>query len=181
MEKIKIGKKYLIHSYKHNGTIYKAWNEAILLDYDNEKGIYVFGNDHAKVTEVYGRTWFTKEPAVLFFFTNQWYNIIGQCKNRGIYYYCNLASPIIIEDDTIKYIDYDLDVKVFPGGSFKIVDREEYHYHKKQMNYPEEIDDIVKRELSNLIDQIRLKQNYFDPAIVEHYYDIYEQLKNKEG
>ncbi len=180
MEELKIGNCYVIHSYKHNGKIYKAWNEAILLDYDKERGIYVFGNDHAKVTEADGRTWSTKEPAILFFFDNCWYNIIGQCKNKGIYYYCNLASPAMIEENAIKYIDYDLDVKVFPGGSFKIVDRGEYNYHKKKMCYPQTIDHIIREELSNLINLIREKKDYFDPKTIHSYYQKYVFYKDKD-
>lgn len=179
MEKLEIGKKYVIHSYKHNGKIYKAWDEAVLLDYNHKIGVYIFGNDHAKVMEADGRIWHTKEPAVLFFFKDCWYNIIGQCKSKGIYYYCNIASPFIIEEGTIKYIDYDLDVKVFPGGSFKVVDRGEYNYHKKQMSYPNEIDSIVKAELSNLIEKIRQKNYYFDPKTIINYEKKYEELKEK--
>ena len=41
-----------------------------------------------------------------------------------------MASPFIIEENTIKYIDYDLDLRVFPDGSFKVLDRGEYKYHK---------------------------------------------------
>lgn len=180
MERLQIGKRYYIHSYKHNGKIYKAWDEAVLLDYRKEEGIYIFGNDHTKVTEVDGRSWHTKEPAILFFFENHWYNIIGQCKKQGIYYYCNMASPILIEEDTIKYIDYDLDVKVFPSGSFKIVDRKEYYFHKKKMKYPSEIDQIIKEELSELIALIREKKNYFSKEVIEYYRKKYEKIKAEE-
>ena len=162
MERLQIGKKYQIHSYKHNGKIYKAWDEAVLLAYKKEEGLYIFGNDHTKVTEADGRSWHTKEPAILFFF-----------KSKGLYYYCNLASPIIIEEDTIKYIDYDLDVKVSPTGSFKIVDRGEYYYHKKKMHYQVEIDHIIKEELSNLIEEIRKKENYFSPNTIKKYHQLY--------
>ena len=37
VEKLKIGHKYQIHSYKHNGQIYKAWDEATLLNFDFKK------------------------------------------------------------------------------------------------------------------------------------------------
>ena len=50
MEKLKIGKNYQIHSYKHNGQIYKAWDEAILLKYDFKNGILIFGNNCTTVT-----------------------------------------------------------------------------------------------------------------------------------
>ena len=100
-----MGDLYQIQCYKHNKKIHRAWDEAVLLEIHDD--YLIFGNEKTKVTESDGRTWRTKEPAVLFFFKDNWYNIIGQYKKDGIYYYCNIASPFIIEDNTIKYIDYD--------------------------------------------------------------------------
>ena len=31
-------------------------------------------------------------------------------------YYCNMASPYYLDEEALKYIDYDLDVKVFTDG-----------------------------------------------------------------
>ena len=31
MENLELGKKYIIHSYKHNSKIHRAWDEAVLL------------------------------------------------------------------------------------------------------------------------------------------------------
>ena len=67
-EKLVIGKKYVIHGYKHDSKIHLSWDEAVLLEiHDN---YLVFGNEKTKVTESDGRTWRTKEPAVLYFFCN---------------------------------------------------------------------------------------------------------------
>ena len=177
-EKLVIGRKYEIHGYKHNGKVYRSWDEAILLEIHDD--YLVFGNEKTKVTESDGRTWRTKEPAAIYFFKNNWYNIIGQYKKNGIYYYCNMASPYIIEDQTIKYIDYDLDLRVFPDGSFKVLDRGEYRYHKNLMNYSPEIDYILREELTNLIDKVRKKEQAFEPGMVEYYYQKYMEIqKNK--
>lgn len=178
MEHLEIGKNYRIHSYKHNGDIYKAWDEAVLLKFDFQKGILVFGNNCTMVTEKDGHKWKTKEPAIIYFFLNRWYNIIGQYKQKGIYYYCNIASPIIIEDNTIKYIDYDLDLKVFPNGSFKILDKNEYNYHKKKYNYSDDLDYVLKKELSNLINEVRTKENFFKNEQVESWVKAYLQKQN---
>ena len=177
MEKLKIGRKYIIHSYKHNGKIHRSWDEAVLLDITEE--FLVFGNDKTKVTEADGRTWRTKEPAVMYFFYNRWFNIIGQNKRDGIYYYCNMASPFIIEENTIKYIDYDLDLRVFSDDSFKILDKSEYKYHKMKMSYPEEIDKILNNELNSLIELVKNKKNAFDKRKVENYYLQYLNLKKE--
>ena len=176
-EKLEIGKKYIIHSYKHDGKIHRAWDEAVLLEIHDD--YLIFGNERTKVTESDGRTWHTKEPAVLYFFKDKWFNIIGQNKKNGIYYYCNLASPYIIEEGTIKYIDYDLDLRVFPDGSFKVLDRGEYKYHKKLMNYPETIDSILKKELGNLIELVKAKKYAFEEQKVEKYCEMYKKIRAK--
>ena len=178
IENLEIGKKYQIHGYKHDGKIHRSWDEAVLLEIHED--YLIFGNEKTKVTESDGRTWRTKEPAVLYFFYKKWYNIIGQYKKNGIYYYCNMASPFIIEENTIKYIDYDLDLRVFPDGSFKVLDRGEYKYHKKIMNYPESIDLILKEELSYLIDLVRKKENAFQEGTVKKYCDLYKKIKNSK-
>ena len=176
-EELILGKKYLIHAYKHDGKIHRSWDEAVLLEIHDE--YLVFGNEMTKVTEADGRTWRTKEPAVLYFFNKNWYNIIGQCKKDGIYYYCNIASPYIVEEGAIKYIDYDLDLRVFPDGSFKVLDRGEYKYHKSIMRYSEAIDSILKSELTNLINLVRQKELAFQPGTIESYYEKYKKVLEK--
>lgn len=174
MENFEIGKHYEIHSYKHDGSIHRAWDEAILLEINDE--YLIFGNERTKVIESDGRTWRTKEPAILYFFKDKWFNIIVQYKKNGIFYYCNMASPYIIEDNTIKYIDYDLDLRVFPDGSFKVLDRGEYKYHRQLMNYSEDIDFILKQELTTLINMVRNKELAFKPKTVDKYYDAYMKI-----
>ncbi len=175
MDELLIGKKYCIHSYKHDGTIHRSWDEAILLDIKDD--YLVFGNDRTKVQESDGRLWRTKEPAVMYFFKDRWFNIIGQNKKDGIYYYCNMASPYIIEDDTIKYIDYDLDLRIFADGTYKVLDRSEYKYHKMKMEYPQEIDDILKAELKDLINMVKNKELAFDKKIIFEYCEKYSKIK----
>ena len=176
LDELIIGKKYEIHSYKHNGKIHQISAEAVLLDKKDE--YLVFADEKTRITEPDGRTWRTKEPAILFFFFDKWYNIIGQLKKNGIYYYCNMASPFIVEEGAIKYIDYDLDLRVFPDGGFRVLDRGEYKYHKSIMNYSKEIDDILKCELTNLISLVREKKDFFFTNTIKEYYDNY--LKTKE-
>ena len=94
-----------------------------------------------------------------------------------MFYYCNIASPYIIDGKEIKYIDYDLDLRVFPEGGFRILDRNEYNYHKKIMKYPEDIDKIVREELSYLIEMKRAESGPFAKGVVEKYYDQFEKIK----
>ena len=177
MNKIKIGDKLEIHCYKHNGKIHRTWDEAVVLDITED--YLVCGNNQTKVTENDGRTHRTKEPAIIFFYKNSWFNIIAQFKEFGLFYYCNIASPFVIEGLTIKYIDYDLDLRVFPDGSFKILDRGEYNYHKNKMKYSDDIDYVLKKELSRLIDMAREKTGPFQKELIERYHKQYDEIKAK--
>ena len=178
MDIIKKNDVLKIQCYKHNGDVYRNWDETLVLEVNED--YIVCANNRVKVTEIDGRKWTTKEPAILFFYKEYWFNIIAQFKKNGIYYYCNIATPFVIDDMTIKYIDYDLDLRVFPDGSFKVLDRGEYKYHKSIMNYPEAIDRILKEELTNLINLVRNKESAFEPGVVERYCNLYSEMKKSK-
>ena len=176
MKKGRIGDKFQIQCYKHNGKIHRSWDEAILLD--DKKDYMVFGNCKTQVIRAEGIAWKTKEPAIMYFFKNKWYNIIAQLKKDGIYYYCNIASPFIIEEKTIKYIDYDLDLRVFPSGAYKVLDVLEYNYHRKILKYSDELDTILQRALEDLIKEYVGGSFMFSTNINYGYYQDFLRLKN---
>lgn len=177
VKQICIGDCYQIQCYKHNGKIHRAWDEAVVLDV--KKDYIVFGNNKTRVIESEGTTWRTKEPAIMYFFKNRWYNIISQMKKDGIYYYCNIATPYIIEEGTIKYIDYDLDLRIFPKGEYKILDRLEYQYHKKKMNYSDDLDIVINNAMTELIHDYSNGDIMFDEVRNKKYLEQYIELKQK--
>ena len=177
MSKINVGDNLQMQCYKHDGKIHRAWDEAVVLDI--KKDYIVFGNNKTLVTEAEGNRWRTKEPAIMYFFKDKWFNIISQLKKDGIYYYCNIATPFIIEDNTIKYIDYDLDLRIFPSNEYKILDRLEYKYHKKKMNYSDELDEVIKGSLDDLIKLFENKYFPFNEKLNFEYYKKYCNLVKK--
>ena len=177
MKKLCVGDKLEIQCYKHDGKIHRYWSEAVTLDI--KKDYIVFGNDKTQVVEAEGNVWKTKEPAVMYFFKDEWFNIIAQLKKDGLYFYCNIATPFIIEENTIKYIDYDLDLRIFPNGNYKILDRLEYNYHKKIMNYSDELDIVINKALDDLISRYNNKEEMFSKELNLQYYNKYMKIKNE--
>ena len=173
---LKVGDTLVIHCYKHNGMIHKSWDIAYVLDVKDD--YIVLGNENVLVTKEDGRTWRTKEPAIMFFYKNRWFNIIAQIKSKGIFYYCNIASPYVIEGNTLKYIDYDLDLRVFSDGAFKILDKNEYNYHKKLMKYSKDINYILKKELSSLIEMKKASEFPFNVDVIEYYNNIFKKIQS---
>ena len=115
-KEIKVGDIYEIHCYKHNGKIDRICDETIILDVTED--FIVCGNYKTNLIESNGKSHRTKETAIIFFYKKRWFNILAQLKKYGLFYYCNIASPFVIDDNIIKYIDYDLDLRVFPDGAF---------------------------------------------------------------
>ena len=173
-QRLEIGKRYKIHSYKHDGTMHRTWNEAILLEEHDD--YLVFANSNSRVQEEDGAVWYTHEIATMVFYKKKWFNIIIQYKDQGVTYYCNISSPYIFEDDTIKYIDYDLDLRVFPNGRYKVLDLKEYQENKKKYNYSKELDKILRVELKELIKLAKNKNDPFNIEIAEEYYNEYMNI-----
>ena len=176
-KQIKVGDRLTIHCYKHNGKIHRSWDEATVLEITDD--MLVCANNKTIVTESDGRSHKTNEPAVMFFYKRKWFNIIGQLKPFGLFYYCNIATPYLIDDGIIKYIDYDLDLRVFPDGGYRILDCNEYNYHKKIMKYSDEIDNILKKELHYLIYLKKQNLGPFAPSVINDFYDTYASIANK--
>ena len=72
------------------------------------------------------------------------------------------------EENTIKYIDYDLDLRVFQIN-FKVLDQMEYDYNKLEMKYPSELDIITKDAMDELINMCINKIGPFDKNQLKKY------------
>ena len=97
-------------------------------------------------------------------------------KERGINYYCNLASPYIIEANTVKYIDYDLDVKVFNDGSYKILDLKEFNRNRISYKYSRSIIETLWENVDELKRLIKAKEEHFDHDYVKQKWKEYENI-----
>ncbi len=165
------GENIRIQSYKHNGQIHRTWHETKVLK--ATKHVVIGGNDRTLVTESDGRTWITREPAICYFHIDLWFNIIAMIREDGIYYYCNLGSPFVYDKEALKYIDYDLDIKVYPDMTFELLDEDEYEQHRKLMGYPDVIDHILKRNVEKLMRLIRQREGPFSADFIDIWYDQY--------
>ena len=177
MNEIKIGDNLELHCYKHNGKINSVSDRITVIDIKDD--YIVCGDFKTTITESDGTSHKTKEPAIMFFYKNRWFNILAQLKKQGLFYSCNIATQYLIDDDVIKYIDYDLDLRVFPDGGFRVLDKNEYNYHKKIMHYSDELDCILKSELNSLINMKKNQDGPFDKNLIEKYYERYQEITGK--
>lgn len=165
---LKPGFKTNIQSYKHDEQVHRIWRHTQIVE--SKDNLLVTAHKKTRVYEQTGRSWYTKEPAVCYFYNDRWYNIIVMFKNDGLYYYCNISSPYLFDGEGLKYIDYDLDVKLFPDGTYIVLDRNEYEHNAVEMNYGEELRVILEKNLEFLINEIELKNPPFNAEYVKKHY-----------
>lgn len=171
MELPVVGSYVQIKSYKHNERLHRIWKENFILKASDQE--IIGANDRVRVIESNGEIWRTKEPAIFYFHSTYWFNVIGMLKDEGIHYYCNLSSPFYFEQNTIKYIDYDLDVRIYPDMTCHLLDEDEFAWNKVEMNYPQAIIDTIDEHLKQLYSWIRQRKGPFAPDFIDQWYERY--------
>lgn len=175
-----VGRWLAIQSYKHDGTVHRTWDRGFVLE--NNEDYIIVATKKAKVVEANGRRWHTKEPAVTIFSKKEWWNAICMIKEDGVCYYCNIASPSVVHNSYIKYIDYDLDVKLFPDDKIRLLDQKEYQHHKARYNYSDDLDTVLKYQTDKIIEAMKAKIfPFISQKILDYYQSFLEQTKKHEN
>lgn len=164
-----------IQSYKHDKSLHRTWSKAFVIE-ANERRIVAI-TDRSFVVEADGRKWLTREPAICFFYPHTWFNVISMIRKKGIFYYCNLASPSIYDGEAIKNIDYDLDIKVDSDFHYTVLDEDEYAEHAREMQYSKELDMVIHQEMEHLKKCIETRQSPFNHEEIARLYDRYLNLR----
>ncbi len=160
-----------IQSFKHDGSLHRTWAKGYVIEANNQRIVCV--TNKTWVSESDGRKWITREPAICFFYPDKWYNVISMIRKTGIFYYVNIASPSIYDGESLKNIDYDLDVKVNPQMECMILDEDEYDQHGFEMGYSEELKKAIEKGMNQVLDCIEKENSPFDHDEVLRIYNEY--------
>ena len=169
-----VGRWLSIQCFKHNGSLHRCWDRGLVLE--NNEDYIVIASKKAKVVEYNGRCWFTKEPAITIFSKKEWWNAICMIKKDGICFYCNIASPALVNKECIKYIDYDLDAKLFPDGEIRVLDEKEYVHHKSLYKYDDNLDKVLKYQTNVIVERMKNREFPFEEELIRSYFDQFLQM-----
>ncbi|MDF9824480.1 protein associated with RNAse G/E [Breznakia sp. PF5-3] len=168
-----------IQSYKHDKSLHRTWSKGFVIESNEDRIVAI--TDRSYVIEADGRKWLTREPAICFFYPDKWYNVICMIRKKGIFYYCNLASPSIYDGESLKNIDYDLDIKVNNEFEYIILDEDEYEEHSKEMKYSDDLDKVIHKQMDDLISHIKMRVSPFDHDEIRKLYNRYLIMKESRG
>jgi protein associated with RNAse G/E len=164
-----------IQSYKHDGSLHRCWERNYVLLEDED--FFVTANHKTKVTEANGRRWFSKEPAISFFSKKDWFNVIGMIKDRGVVFYVNVATPTLLHNGMLKYIDYDLDYKLFPDGYIMTLDEREFEKHRTLYGYSDQLVQALKITTQQLFKKLQEREYPFQMHKIQTFYQQFIKEK----
>lgn len=143
---LKIGSFVDVQAYKIDGELYRKWYRAKVLE-DNEQHVVLLLN-RVRVLESTGKRWFFEPDSLAIFPKDHLFNAVIRFENNATKtLYCNIASSFYIEQQTIKFIDYDIDIKWNYSDRFQVVDWNEFTQNAQYGMYTHELIDAVYREL----------------------------------
>jgi len=154
----------IVQAYKHDGLLHREWSPAYLT-FENDD-YWALASKSSLVTENDGRRWMTKEHAIFILYKHEWKNIICMLKESGICYYVNVASPTVWDGGFLRYIDYDLDVKLFPDGCVKGLDEQEFERHILTYGYQEDLTSAIRKSYKDIQKEMEAKRFPYNPEDV---------------
>lgn len=161
------GKVINCQAYKYNGDLYRQWNGVKVLK--NTPKHYVLFMHKTKVKEKYNHSWTYKDYVLWFLPKNSMYNAIILLKPKQNYVYVNIAMPPVAEDNTIKFIDLDLDVKSYAKKNISVVDIDEFKFNSKRFNYPEKLKEMSWEALEEVVNKYDNSEYFFNPTVIDYY------------
>ena len=163
-----------VQAFKYDGTLYRQWNGTkIILDNEDYVGCLL---NKTKVIEKDGQKWVIKEPTLWFFSKKNFFNTTINAKEDGLYFYTNLASPFFFEDNTIKFIDFDYDIKIYPTKPFLVVDHIDFSRNKEKW-YDENITNVIYKNIAIISQMFYMKKEIFDENYIWKMFKKMIELK----
>jgi protein associated with RNAse G/E len=111
-----------------------------------------------------GRKYSMEYASDMFFWRERWYNVYVNRQPDGAvhYFYCNVGLPPVIRDTTLSFVDLDLDVEMYPNGSFHVVDVGEFRAHSLEFGYPPEVRRAACKAMRDVVSEWRARRPPFD-------------------
>lgn len=148
------GREITVNARKYDGSLRRQWTAGIISQTEEMTiavGRFEFDVNHSDLGLI-------KQGTVSFehFWKDRWYNIFrfhepdGSLRN----YYCNVAMPPTFTDESLDFVDLDIDVVVWPDGRVELLDRDEFKLNSVKFGYPEVVIAAAELSLAEIIDLV---------------------------
>lgn len=147
-----------INARKFDGQIHRSWKCELLAEtaeYFTFYGEFESEIKHPKLGIIRPKT-----ASFEYYWKNRYYNVFKFIEPNGDFrnYYCNINLPPVFENNTLDYIDLDIDILVWKDFSVEILDMDEYKENITKYGYPAELQNRIKASAEKLLEKIELRE-----------------------
>ncbi len=99
-----------------------------------------------------------------YFWLDRWYNIfrLTSPTDQLKCWYCNITMPPEISDNSLDYIDLDIDIVIWPDGTHQVLDEAEFEENAGRFQYSDEILKSVRTAMDTILSDLRLGKPPFE-------------------
>ena len=185
---MKINHKIAVHAYKFDGSLYRTFEFPRVI-YENEKYIILDLQNCRIISQAKNQKFYhsySKKDSLWVLFKEEWYNLFININDKNkIIYYFNVATPFLFEEDAIKYIDLDLDVRVIDVNTqiemIRVLDEREFETHANKMLYPKKLVNKALEVTEDILYKLQTKsfQNIFNADLFKQLDKIINKSRKK--
>lgn len=152
------GKTIIVRACKFDGREHRRWSAQLI----RQEGPLLVLDAHfpEEISHDSLGTIAVGTHSLEYYWLDRWYNVFrfaepdGQLRN----YYCNVNVPPTLDDDTLSYVDLDLDILVAPDFSCQILDRDDFETNAALYNYSADVQENAQLALDELVTMIETRR-----------------------
>ena len=151
-----------INARKFDGKIHRSWKAKLI---EQKGSLLIFVGEFSR--EVNHPDLGVVEKGTTsheYYWLDRWYNAFRFHQPNGDFrnFYCNINMPPTFADQTLDYVDLDIDVLVDRDFRYRILDQEEFLKNSRKYNYPKPTIEKANGSLEQVIDLIEKRTFPFD-------------------
>jgi protein associated with RNAse G/E len=152
MTNAQLGRPIHVVSTKYDGSAHWEFDSFFVL----ENGPLLIATNFAG-QQLHNKAgpWTTPFDVRNHFWSDRWYNVMrcDRPKADGLeYWYCNVTTPALYDGETLRYVDLDLDVRVYANGRIELLDEDEFLENSQRMGYPPDVIEQARRAADELVE-----------------------------
>ena len=153
---------YTINSLKFDKKIHRSWKMNLI---EKKENLFVFkGAFEKEINHPHLGVIRPNTISYEYFWKDCWFNVFRIHESEGDLrnFYCNICQPPFIENQTLNYVDLDIDVLVWKDFTYEILDSDEFEKNAEKFHYSLELRQKVKDVLFLVLDLIKNKSFPFN-------------------
>lgn len=139
-----------VRALKHDGSEHRSWKGRLLRKEGSLIVLDAIFPDEIRHESL--GTIASGTSSLEYYWLDRWYNVFrfGEPGGRLRNYYCNINTPPQFGDQTITYVDLDIDILVEPDYSYQILDQDDFDRNALHYGYSPDIKANASRALVEL-------------------------------